>query len=90
VHGDDVSTSCSPTLAAVPYLDWDRLLGQVEKYHMVIPVVDVLRYIQANLNEPLPSTVPIASNDPRAMSSNLISAGFSEKLAYSNGFRVSG
>ncbi|MCB9100898.1 MAG: nucleotidyltransferase family protein [Anaerolineales bacterium] len=44
-------------MSTTPDLDWERLLTQAEKHHLVIPLLAVLHYIQAALNQPLPPAV---------------------------------
>lgn len=44
-------------IRTTPDFDWDRLLSQAEKYHLVMPLLEVMRYIQDTLDEPLPPSV---------------------------------
>jgi hypothetical protein len=44
-------------IRTTPDLDWDRLLTQAERHHLVMSLLAVLRYIQNTLDEPLPPSV---------------------------------
>lgn len=44
-------------IKATPDLDWDRLISQAEKYHLVVPLLTVLGNIQDTLKDPLPPVV---------------------------------
>jgi hypothetical protein len=38
-------------------IDWERLITQAQKRRLLLPVMDILSYLQENLDAPLPASV---------------------------------